>query len=441
MAFDVFISYSNRDKTVADAVCATLEAKKIRCWIAPRDVLPGVPYAKALLDGINQSKIFVLIFSSDSNTSPQVMREVEIAVKNGIPIIPLRIEDVPPSGAMEYYLSVPHWLDAMTPPLEKHLNKLANTVESLLTSQAEEQQKSTTTTPEPTPRIKPGIKLKWVYVLSGAVVITLVVLGVIYLTGGFGGQDETSLNSLPTTTSDITSTPTSTSAPEPTTSSGLIESPEEHYELGLALLEGGQYALAISEFNKVIEVDPSAEVYFQRGMAYYYLGKYDTAISDYTKAIDLNPSFDSAYNFRGDAYLAKGEYDIAIANFTEAISLNSMYHYAYHDRAIAYYYKGDYDNAIADLTEAIEISPYEPDYYNLRGYFYRDIMEYEKAIADFDMTLELEPTYDAAYYNRGICYKELGMIDEAIADLEKCIEISKDESLIQAAQQELSDLT
>ncbi|NQT71340.1 MAG: toll/interleukin-1 receptor domain-containing protein [Chloroflexi bacterium] len=39
MAHDVFISYSTNDKTVADAVCATLESQKIRCWIAPRDAL------------------------------------------------------------------------------------------------------------------------------------------------------------------------------------------------------------------------------------------------------------------------------------------------------------------------------------------------------------------------------------------------------------------
>ena len=42
MAHDVFISYSAKDKTTADGVCATLEAKGIRCWIAPRDILPGM---------------------------------------------------------------------------------------------------------------------------------------------------------------------------------------------------------------------------------------------------------------------------------------------------------------------------------------------------------------------------------------------------------------
>ncbi|HXQ15450.1 MAG TPA: toll/interleukin-1 receptor domain-containing protein [Caulobacteraceae bacterium] len=38
---DVFISYSSKDKTTADAICALLERDGAKCWIAPRDILPG----------------------------------------------------------------------------------------------------------------------------------------------------------------------------------------------------------------------------------------------------------------------------------------------------------------------------------------------------------------------------------------------------------------
>jgi hypothetical protein len=134
MAHDVFISYSSKDKAVADAVCATLEAKKIRCWIAPRDVLPGMPYGKALSDALHASRIMVVVLSANSNASQQVMREVESAVDGGITIVPLRIEDVQPSGSMEYFLKAIHWLDALTGPLEEHLQVLAESVHRLLES-------------------------------------------------------------------------------------------------------------------------------------------------------------------------------------------------------------------------------------------------------------------------------------------------------------------
>jgi hypothetical protein len=131
MAHDVFISHSSLDKPVADAMCALLEADGVRCWIAPRDVLPGVPFAETIIDAIAQSRILVLIFSSRSNDSDQVLREVDQAVRKGIYIVPFRIENVPLSKPMEYYVAATHWLDALTPPLERHLQYLAETIRIL----------------------------------------------------------------------------------------------------------------------------------------------------------------------------------------------------------------------------------------------------------------------------------------------------------------------
>jgi hypothetical protein len=132
MAHDVFISYSSHDKPTADAACAALEAKGHRCWIAPRDVLPGMDYGEAIVDAIHGARIMVLVYSGSANSSPQIRREVERAVSTGSTIIPFRIEDVPMSKSLEYYISSPHWLDALTPPLERHLEFLTDTVSRLL---------------------------------------------------------------------------------------------------------------------------------------------------------------------------------------------------------------------------------------------------------------------------------------------------------------------
>jgi hypothetical protein len=135
LAHDVFICHSSRDKLIADAACAHLERKGIRCWIAPRDILPGVDYAEGIVDGIAQVKVFLLVFSSAANASGQVKREVERAVHRGIPIIPLRIEEVQPSKTLEYFISSSHWLDAYTPPLKRHLEYLADVIQRLLSGQ------------------------------------------------------------------------------------------------------------------------------------------------------------------------------------------------------------------------------------------------------------------------------------------------------------------
>lgn len=129
---DVFISYAQQDKPVADAVCARLESRNIRCWIAPRDISPGKNFPEAIIEGIEDGKVVVLIFSSHANKSPHVTRELTNAVNKGRIIIPFRVEDVTPSKSMEYLISVPHWLDAVTPPMEKHIDRLVETVESII---------------------------------------------------------------------------------------------------------------------------------------------------------------------------------------------------------------------------------------------------------------------------------------------------------------------
>jgi hypothetical protein len=145
VAHDAFISYSSKDKTTADATCATLEARGIRCWMAPRDILPGADWGETIVDAINDARVFVLVFSVNANESSQIKREVERAINRGIPVIPFRIENVLPTKSLEYFLSTPHWLDAFSPPLEEHLNYLASVISSIT------QGKSAPPRPQPMP--------------------------------------------------------------------------------------------------------------------------------------------------------------------------------------------------------------------------------------------------------------------------------------------------
>ncbi len=132
MPHDVFISYSSKDKLTSDAVCATLEARGIRCWIAPRDVTPGNDWTDEIMDALTSARVLVLLLSAASNDSQQVKREVQNAVSEGLPIVPFRLEDVSLSKHMRYFIGTPHWLDALTPPMEAHLERLAHTIQALL---------------------------------------------------------------------------------------------------------------------------------------------------------------------------------------------------------------------------------------------------------------------------------------------------------------------
>ena len=173
MAHDVFISYSTKDKTVADAVCAKLESQKIRCWIAPRDVPAGQPFAASLVKAIRASSVIVLILSQGSNQSTHVLREVGEAVDSGIPILPLRIEDVNPTEELHYYIKSIHWLDAMSPPLERHLEKLTGSVLALLNVR-EQSPLTADKPPIEVPSRKPRSIPRWAIIL-----LTLIAIGIL----------------------------------------------------------------------------------------------------------------------------------------------------------------------------------------------------------------------------------------------------------------------
>jgi hypothetical protein len=132
MAHDVFLSHSAQNREVADAVCAALEKAAIRCWVAPRDVRPGRSFPGEITRAIQQSKVMLLIFSGHSNNSEQVLREVQLATDSRLPIIRFRIEDVALTDDLRYFLSTPHWLDALTPPLSKHIARLELAIKELL---------------------------------------------------------------------------------------------------------------------------------------------------------------------------------------------------------------------------------------------------------------------------------------------------------------------
>lgn len=138
MRFDVFISYSTKDAVAAKAACAALEVAKIRCWMAPRDIVPGARWGASIVRAINQCRVMVLIFSGSANGSVQVQREVDQAFNKSKTVIPLRIEDVKPADELAYYLDTVHWLDAITPPLERNLGKLVATVQALLPTTEQE---------------------------------------------------------------------------------------------------------------------------------------------------------------------------------------------------------------------------------------------------------------------------------------------------------------
>ena len=130
MAHVVFISYSDKDKQIADAICANLEGVGIRCWIAPRDIVPGENLPAAIAKAISQSRVMVLVFSTHANSSEEISRELYLAANSKLGIISFKIENIEPEAGKQYYLARTHRLDAGNPPTQEQMRALIDCVEA-----------------------------------------------------------------------------------------------------------------------------------------------------------------------------------------------------------------------------------------------------------------------------------------------------------------------
>ena len=434
MAHDVFVSYAHQDRTVANAVCATLEAHGIRCWIAPRDILPGSDWGEAIIDALQEAKAMVLVFSSGSNDSDQIKREVERAVHQGIAVVPFRIEDVLPNKTLEYFISTQHWLDALTPPLEDHLNHLAETISVLLAKKDRKEKPLPVGGEEPAPSqpqshpevMSPEERPSAIMVgapprtFPWALVFVLVgVLAVVVVAGGLWWRSSQPV----VVTKEVppAKPPTAPPVAPPVAEPPAKLSASEYYDLGNEAKDPEE---KIKNYTKAIELNPyNAQYYYYRGLAYKAKARFPLAIEDFSKAISYQANYPIAYVNRGSSYYEMGQQDAAIADFTQAISLDPRDAVTFFRRAVSYQKKGENDKALADYQEAIRLSPRYVSALNNRGLIYLRKGENDKALADFNEALKFNPKYVLGYKNRAVVYDRLGDKDRADDDRNKVKEL------------------
>lgn len=111
VADKVFISHSSKDMQIAKRLYGDLRARDVACWMAPDDIEPGLDYQSSIVRAIRGAKAMLLVFTKNANDSKEVSKEVALANKYGLLIIPARIEDVVPNDALEYELTTRQWHD------------------------------------------------------------------------------------------------------------------------------------------------------------------------------------------------------------------------------------------------------------------------------------------------------------------------------------------
>jgi hypothetical protein len=78
--YDVFISYSHKDKQFVAALTDLLESKRLKVWYDDFSILPGDSIIEKLARGIENSKCFVVVLSPDFVRSGWCKSELSMAI-------------------------------------------------------------------------------------------------------------------------------------------------------------------------------------------------------------------------------------------------------------------------------------------------------------------------------------------------------------------------
>jgi hypothetical protein len=131
----IFVSHSSKDLAVAQTICAALEGRGLKCWIAGRDVGAGDNFQEAIVTAIRSAKVMVLVFSDNANNSTEIKKELALASQNKVAVIPARVEDVIPAAALAYELATRQWINLFN-DWETEIETLCDRIKQIVPSAA-----------------------------------------------------------------------------------------------------------------------------------------------------------------------------------------------------------------------------------------------------------------------------------------------------------------
>jgi hypothetical protein len=127
----IFISYSSRDQKVAETICDALQSRGHTCWISCRDIGPGENFQESIVKAIRAAKLMLLVFTSNANNSNEIKKEIVLAGRYHLTVVPVRVEDVVPNDALAYEFATRQWIDLFR-DWERDIERLSSQIGSIL---------------------------------------------------------------------------------------------------------------------------------------------------------------------------------------------------------------------------------------------------------------------------------------------------------------------
>ncbi len=158
---------------------------------------------------------------------------------------------------------------------------------------------------------------------------------------------------------------------------------------------------SISEIEKPVpninELDKSSlelvESWFNLGLKHVSAGEFAKAIADWEKVLNINPNLSEAWHNRGSALGRLGNYEAAVESFQNALTIDPKNYQAWNDRAHALYQLQNWLEAVDSWSHAIKIVPGNHLFWYNRGCALEQLEKWPEAIASYEKALEIKPDF------------------------------------------------
>ena len=232
-------------------------------------------------------------------------------------------------------------------------------------------------------------------------------------------------------------------------------SAQELNQLGDLYLQQGNPSLAIVQYHKAVEADPSlfrihykiGEMFVKKGLphdalehfqavlkqderdvlsleglgeAYFRMGREKDAEANFHKALEVNPDRWQTRNLLGTLLDRQKRHDEAIAQYEQALRVKPDEASLHNNIGLAYYLLGRYDDAVRSFQQALRTGSSQQKIHNNLGLALAKLNRYQDALDSF----RSGGTDAEAYNNLGVYYLSNDKAGPALACFEKAIEVS-----------------
>ena len=197
------------------------------------------------------------------------------------------------------------------------------------------------------------------------------------------------------------------------------------FDLAGELARKGDYAAALVEWRKAVEIDP------EDGKARYHLafaldqqGQLNEAVAQYQKAVEFDPNNAAAYSSLAIALTRTGKLADGIESYKKSLEIDPKNPIAEGNLAAALIEAGRTDEALGHINKALELDPEFADAHNLLGLVLARAGQLDDGVAHLEKAVALNPDSLEFRFNLGRVLAARHSFAQAIPQFERAVELS-----------------